>query len=83
MTFADRFPDMTASVFYGSGQESLQDYTPVQSPINTGMLSDIGRATVWGPETQQNPFARFMRNPLIQHLILAVVQSTNICGHTT
>ncbi len=64
MTFADRFPDMTASVFYGSGQESLSDYTPTQSPINTGMLADIGRATVWGPETQQNPFARFMRNPL-------------------
>ena len=64
LSFADRFSDMTASVFYGSGQTALADYVPTESPINTGMMTDIGRATIYGPELQNNPFARFMRSPL-------------------
>ena len=62
--FASRFADMTASVFYGSGVKSLGDYSPAASTINTGMLADIGRATVFGPESYDNPFAKFMRSPL-------------------
>lgn len=62
--FTARFPDITASVFYGSGQGDLTNYQPAQSPINTGMLADIGRVTVYGPEVQDNPFAKFMKNPL-------------------
>lgn len=62
--FASRFPDITASVFYGSGQGALADYEPTASPINTGMLADIGKATIYGPERQENPFSRFIRSPL-------------------
>lgn len=62
--FASRFPDMTASVFYGSGQVALGGYTPNASPINTGMLADIGKATIYGPEKQTNPFSKFIRSPL-------------------
>lgn len=62
--FSARFPDMTASVFYGSGQGALSGYQPASSPINTGMLADIGKATIYGPEEQSNPFAKFIRSPL-------------------
>lgn len=62
--FSGAFPDMTASVFYGSGQTNLQNYTPTTSPINTGMLADIGRVTVYGPEAYDNPYAKFMKSPL-------------------
>ncbi len=62
--FKSRFPDMTASVFYGAGQTALSGYTPNASPINTGMLADIGKATIYGPEKQDNPFAKFIRSPL-------------------
>ena len=62
--FAARFADMTASVFYGSGQTDLQNYTPNTSPINTGMLADIGRATIYGPEAYDNPFSKFMKSEL-------------------
>lgn len=62
--FSTQFPDLTASVFYGSGQTTLQNYTPVASPINTGMLADIGRATIYGPEAYDNPYAKFMKSPL-------------------
>lgn len=62
--FSSAFADMTASVFYGSGQTDLANYSPAQSPINTGMLADIGRVTVYGPEAYDNPYAKFMKAPL-------------------
>lgn len=62
--FNSAFADMTASVFYGSGQTDLGNYAPAQSPINTGMLADIGRVTVYGPEAYDNPYAKFMKAPL-------------------
>lgn len=61
--FGNRFTDMTLSTFVAN-QTSLADYVPTTSLLNTGMLSDIGRATVYAPDTQDNWFARFMRNPL-------------------
>ena len=62
--FSAQFADMTASVFYGSGQVDLKTYQPKESPINTGMLTDIGRVTVYGPEAYDNPYAKFMKSPL-------------------
>lgn len=62
--FSSAFADITASVFNASGQVSLQNYQPVQSPINTGMMADIGRVTVYGPEAYDNPYAKFMKAPL-------------------
>ena len=62
--FTTMFPDITASVFYGSGQGDLKSYQPKESPINTGMLADIGRVTVYGPEAYDNPYAKFMKAPL-------------------
>lgn len=61
--FSARFPDMTATSFVAN-QNSLTDWTPTSSPINTGMLSDIGRAYVYAPDTQENFYARFMQAPL-------------------
>lgn len=62
--FSSAFADMTASAFNATGQVSLQNYQPVQSPINTGMMADIGRVTVYGPEAYDNPYAKFMKAPL-------------------
>jgi len=62
--FGARFSDMTASTFYGSNTGNLAAYTPGASPINTGMLADIGRATIWAAEAQDSPYAKFMRSPL-------------------
>lgn len=62
--FASRFADMTASVFYGSNTSDLKGYKPTESTVNTGMLADIGRVTVYGPETQENPYSKFVRSPL-------------------
>ena len=61
--FTGRFPDMTASTFVAN-QKALANYTPTTSPINTGMLSDIGRAYIYAPDTQENFYARFMQAPL-------------------
>lgn len=61
--FSARFPDMTATSFVAN-QSALADWTPTTSPINTGMLSDIGRAYVYAPDTQENFYARFMQAPL-------------------
>ena len=62
--FSSAFADMTASVFVGTGQTDLANYQPNASPINTGMLADIGRVTVYGPEAYDNPYAKFMKAPL-------------------
>ena len=61
--FAGRFPDMSASTFVAN-QKALADWTPTASPINTGMLSDIARAYIYAPDTQENFYARFMASPL-------------------
>lgn len=62
-SFKARFADITASTFY-SASTDLSGYKPAESVINAGMLADIGRATIYGPETQTNPYATFMRSPL-------------------
>ena len=61
--FGARFPDMTATTFVAN-QKALADWTPTASPINTGMLSDIARAYIYAPDTQENFYARFMASPL-------------------
>lgn len=61
--FTTRFSDLTLSTFVAN-QTDLEGFTPTQSVLNTGMLSDIGRATIYGPDIQANWFARFMRSPL-------------------
>lgn len=61
--FAGRFPDISASTFVAN-QKALADWTPTASPINTGMLSDIARAYIYAPDTQENFYARFMASPL-------------------
>ena len=61
--FGARFPDMTATTFVAN-QKELADWTPTASPINTGMLSDIARAYIYAPDTQENFYARFMASPL-------------------
>ena len=61
--FTGRFPDMSATTFVAN-QKALADWTPTASPINTGMLSDIARAYIYAPDTQENFYARFMASPL-------------------
>lgn len=61
--FTARFSPMTVSTFVAN-QAPLGNYTPTTSLLNTGMMSDIGRATVWGPDRQENFFSRFMKAPL-------------------
>ena len=61
--FGARFPDMTATTFVAN-QKALADWTPTASPINTDMLSDIARAYIYAPDTQENFYARFMASPL-------------------
>lgn len=61
--FAGRFPDMSASTFVAN-QKALADWTPAASTLNTGMMSDIARAYVYAPDTQENFYARFMAAPL-------------------
>lgn len=61
--FTGRFPDLTASSFVAN-QKALADWTPTTSPINTGMLSDIGRSYIYAPDVQENFYARFMQAPL-------------------
>lgn len=61
--FAARFPDMTAQVFNGN-MSDLAGWTPTQSVLNTGLMSDIGRATVFAPEGQPNFWAKFMKAEL-------------------
>lgn len=61
--FAGRFPDMSASTFVAN-QKALADWTPTASSLNTGMMSDIARAYIYAPDTQENFYARFMASPL-------------------
>ena len=61
--FAARFPDLTLSTFVAN-QGTLANWTPTQNQFNTGMLSDIGRATVYNSEIQDSFYSRFMKAPL-------------------
>ena len=61
--FAARFPDLTAATFVAN-QTDLANYVPAQNAFNTGMLTDIGRAMVYGPDVQESFFSRFMKSPL-------------------
>ena len=61
--FAARFSDLTASTFVAN-QAALASWTPTSSVLNTGMMSDIGRATIYNPDLQENFYARFMKAPL-------------------
>jgi len=63
--FAARFPGLNANAFVAN-QADLANWTPTQSVLNTGMLSDIGRATVYAPETQTNFYAKYMKAPLVR-----------------
>ena len=61
--FATRFSDITATVFNGN-TTALKDWTPTENNINTGMLSDVSRAYIYAPETQENFYSRFMQPQL-------------------
>lgn len=61
--FTQRFSPLTATAFNGN-QSSLGDWTPTTNAINTGMLSDIGRAYIYAPDVQANFYSRFMQSPL-------------------
>lgn len=61
--FQTRFSGLSATTFNGN-TSTLADWTPTSNSLNTGMLSDIARASIYAPETQSNWFARFMRSPI-------------------
>ena len=61
--FTARFAPQTIAGMVAN-QTSLANFVPSTSPINTGMLSDIGRANIYAPDLQDNFYARFMRAPL-------------------
>lgn len=61
--FAARFSDLSAETFVAN-QAALGSWTPTSSVLNTGMMSDIGRATIYNPDIQDSFYARFMKAPL-------------------
>lgn len=61
--FTARFSPLTIGTFVAN-QTDLTDWRPTTSVLNEGLLSDIGRVTVWGPDRQENWFSRFMKSPL-------------------
>ena len=61
--FAARFPGISAATFVAN-QADLSSFVPTSSALHTGMMSDIGRAMVYGPDIQRSFFDRFMRAPL-------------------
>lgn len=61
--FANRFSGVTATTFNGN-QSALADWTPTTNSLNTGMLSDIGRAYIYAPDVQDNFYSRFLQAPL-------------------
>lgn len=61
--FTARFAPQTIAGMVAN-QASLANFVPSASPINTGMLSDIGRANIYAPDLQDNFYGRFMRAPL-------------------
>ena len=61
--FAERFPDLTMNSFVAN-QSTLKDWVPTENNFNTGMMSDIGRATIYTGEVQESFYSRFMKAPL-------------------
>lgn len=61
--FTTRFPDLSAAT-YVANQSTLQNFVPTASVLNTGMMSDIGRATIYAPDTQANFYSKFMKAEL-------------------
>lgn len=61
--FSNRFSGLAATTFNGN-MSNLADWQPTTNALNTGMLSDIARATIYAPEIQENWFSRFMRSPI-------------------
>ena len=61
--FSSRFSPLTLANFVAN-QTSLANFVPTASLINTGMLSDIGRANIYAPDVQNSFYDRFMRAPL-------------------
>lgn len=64
LDFDTRFPDMDIGAFTAGGQVTLEGYVPTESQVNLKMFTDIGKATIYGPESQDNAFARYLRKPL-------------------
>lgn len=61
--FTARFPGIVKDT-YVANQSDLPGFVPTASTLNTGLMSDIGRATIYNPDTQPNFWAKFMREPL-------------------
>lgn len=61
--FTANTPTLTMNSFVAN-QSTLQDWTPSSSVINTGLLSDIGRAMVYNVDVQDSFYDRFMTAPL-------------------
>lgn len=61
--FADRFPGIDATAFVTNSSD-LPGYQPVESQLNAGMMTDIGRAIVYGPDVQESFYSRFLMSPL-------------------
>lgn len=61
--FTARFSPLTLATMVAN-QTTLANFVPTASPINLGMLSDIGRATIYAPDIQDSFYARFMKAPL-------------------
>ncbi len=60
-------PEVTVTDFpSGSNVTNLSGYTPVSDGgvFSNSMLSDIGRAMVYGPENQDNVYSKFLKSPL-------------------
>ena len=60
-------PAVTVADFpKGSNVTNLSGYTPVSDGgvFSNTMLSDIGRAMVYGPESQDNVYSKFLKSPL-------------------
>ena len=61
--FATRFDGVQANAFVAN-QKTLAQFTPTTSLLNTGMMSDIGRATIYGPDVHDNFYSKFLKSPL-------------------
>lgn len=62
--FTAHFTPQTISGMIGA-ETTLANWTPTQNAINTGMLSDIGKAIIKGAPVFNNSFyAKYLRSPL-------------------
>lgn len=61
--FSTRFSGLTKDTFVANNS-TLADWKPTASTLNTGMLSDVGRAYLYQPDVQENFYSRFLQTPL-------------------